>query len=214
MFNILVNGRVDGVNGNVDRNNFTQKIYLEDTSECCPVDKPEPDSSEEIIYTVKPGDTLWAISRRYNTTVQSIVDLNNISNPNLIYPGQRFVIRTSKCSDFDNNCDSETIEYTVKRGDTLSRIAIEYNTTVQELVDLNGIANRNLIYVGQKLTIITNTDFNVVGGAGKIYYKIKRGDTLSGISQRFNVNMQTIIEENNISNPNLIYAGNYLIIPE
>ncbi|MBR3152754.1 MAG: LysM peptidoglycan-binding domain-containing protein [Clostridia bacterium] len=214
MFNIQVNGRVDGVNGNVDRNFFTQKIYLKDTSECCPVERPEPDSQDEIIYTVKSGDTLWAISRRYNTTVQSIVNLNNIKNPNLIYPGQRFVIRTSNCNGFDNNCNPETIEYTVKRGDTLSRIALYYNTTVQEIVDLNRIPNRNLIYIGQKLTIITNTDFNVVGETGKIHYKIKRGDTLSGIAQRFNVSIQTIIEENNISNPNLIYAGNYLVIPE
>lgn len=211
-FNIQVSGRINGISGNVDKDYFTQKIFLDDTSECCKVEKPEPDESGEIIYTVKPGDTLWAISRRYNTTVENIVSLNNIPNPNLIYPGQRFIIKMSNNSSFDNNCDSETIEYTVKRGDTLWGISKKYNTTIHEIVNINNIQNPNLIYPGQTFIIITNTDFCVIGEPNKIIYKIQRGDTLSEIAQKFNTTVQRLVEENDISNPNLIYTGNYLII--
>lgn len=206
-------GSVPGINGNVDMDYFTQKIFLEDTSECEIVEKPEVNSKDQINYIVKSGDTLSQIAMEYNTSVQEIVLLNNIFNPNLIYPGQDLIIESNKYSDFDNNSESEKIEYVVKTGDTLSKIAIMYNTTVRELAILNNIENVNLIYPGEVLTILSNTDFNVVGTHKKIIYKIQYGNTLSGISNKFDISMEKLIEYNNIVNPNLIYAGAYLEIP-
>ena len=84
-----------------------------------------------------------------NTTVQSIVELNNIKNPNLIFLGQTLIIET--------NSSEETrvsyITYTVRRGNTLWGIARRYNTSVAEIVSLNQIQNPNLIYPGQILKI-------------------------------------------------------------
>ncbi len=90
-------------------------------------------------YTVRPGDTLSQIAQRHGTTVDELVRLNNIRNPNLIYPGQelRLPART----------------YTVRPGDTLSQIAQRHGTTVDELVRLNNIRNPNLIYPGQELRL-------------------------------------------------------------
>ena len=88
----------------------------------------------------------------------------------------------------------------------------KYNTTIHEIVNINNIQNPNLIYPGQTFIIITNTDFCVIGEPNKIIYKIQRGDTLSEIAQKFNTTVQRLVEENDISNPNLIYTGNYLII--
>lgn len=45
-----------------------------------------------VVYTVKPGDTLWCLAKKFNTTVQDIVEINDIDNPDLIYPGERFII--------------------------------------------------------------------------------------------------------------------------
>lgn len=99
-----------------------------------------------IIYTIRRGDTLWGISRKYGVTVQNLVNWNNIKNPNLIYPGNTLVIYT-------NNYNTSSNRYIVKRGDNLWNIAIRYNTTVRRLVSLNGIRNPNLIYHGQILKI-------------------------------------------------------------
>jgi len=99
-------------------------------------------------YTVKRGDTLNKIAREYNTTVSEIVGLNRITNPNLIYPGEILII--SKSEIYKTN---GRIIYTEKSGNTLSEIAAKYNTTVSKLVDLNGIANPNVIYIGQKIRI-------------------------------------------------------------
>jgi lysozyme len=101
----------------------------------------------------------------------------------------------------------EETTYTVKAGDTLSGIASKYGTTYQELAKINNIENPNLIHVGQVLKI-NGTDTNV----DTITYTVKSGDTLSGIAKKYNTTYQKIAKDNNISDPNKIYAGQKLII--
>ncbi len=200
-------GNVRGISGYVDRNQFTEDIFLSDNSELPPptVD-PEipPDNNQTITYTVKPGDTLSKIALKYGTTVSNLVDLNNIRNPNLIFPGQILTINNSSGSSNAN----QTI-YIVKSGDTLSHIALRYNTTVSSLVRINNIKNPNLIFPGQRIVIYSQ--FNVVdegqNSCGKILYKIKYGDTLNGIALKYGTTVNAIVRLNDIKNPNLIYAG-------
>lgn len=124
-----------------------------------------------------------------------------------------------------NNPNKRTIHYVVKKGDTLTKIARFYGTTVSNIVSLNGIKNANLIYPGQILKIITdasnsqsntpksdNSHENTTNSLKEITYKIIRGDTLWGISKRYGITIQKIVSWNNIQNPNLIYAGNTLKI--
>lgn len=102
----------------------------------------------------------------------------------------------------------ENKTYIVKAGDTLSAIAIRYNTTVNELVRLNNIKNANLIYPGQVL-VLPN------GVIEPTIYIVKKGDNLSKIASKFNTNWRTIYEKNKDvigSNPNKIYAGQKLVI--
>ncbi len=93
----------------------------------------------------------------YGVTVNQIVSLNNISNPNLIFPGEKLRITAISSP---NSSQSQTVTapstqrtYIVQRGDTLSGIALRFGTTVQNLVRLNNIQNANLIFVGQKLLV-------------------------------------------------------------
>ena len=203
-------GKISGISGYVDRDYFTDGVLLSNTT---PIPEPETsnnnNSIENNIYTVKSGDTLSEIALEYGTTVSNILSLNpSITNPNLIYPGQNIIINTSNSNDSVMNTT-----YTVKRGDTLSEIALKYNTTVSNLVNLNNISNPNLIYPGQVITI--NGSNNIENGqnsCGKITYTIKRGDTLSSIARKYNTSVNKLVMLNNISNPNLIYAGNIIII--
>lgn len=209
-FQYTSKGRLNGINGNVDLDRFTKEILL-DSSEIRPVPKPEPEpdeptKGETIYYTVKWGDTLNKLARQYGTTVQSIVDLNNIANPNLIYVGQRLIIQVNSSQ------DQKEIVYTVVRGDTLSQIALNYGTTVNSIVSLNNIPNPNLIFPGQKIIIRTYGDNDDLHDCNHILYRIKWGDTLTSIARRYGVTIQSIVDENNIANPNLIYAGSLLRI--
>ena len=83
------------------------------------------------------------IAEKYNTTYQILAQLNGISNPNLIYAGQKILLPSGSSSSY----------YTVQSGDTLSGIAEKYNTTYQHLAQINGISNPNLIHPGQIIKI-------------------------------------------------------------
>lgn len=93
-----------------------------------------------------------------------------------------------------------TTVYVVKKGDTLSRIAAMYDTTVAKIAAENGIRNVNLINVGQRLKISTTITT----------YTVKKGDTLSGIAARYGTTFQQIAKLNGLSDPNKIYPGQVL----
>ena len=103
--------------------------------------------SSATYYTVKSGDTLSGIAAKYGTTYQKLAAINGISNPNKIYPGQKIKISGGSSG------GSSATYYTVKSGDTLSGIAAKYGTTYQKLASMNGIANPNKIYPGQKIRV-------------------------------------------------------------
>ncbi len=90
-------------------------------------------------YTVKAGDTLYSIARKYNVSVSALASANNITNWSLLNVGQVLKIPTTT--------------YTVKAGDTLYSIATRYGVTVTALMQANGITNPNLLLVGQVLKI-------------------------------------------------------------
>lgn len=96
--------------------------------------------------------------------------------------------------------------YVIQPGDTLSEIAQRFGTTTQTLARLNGIADPNLIYSGTTLRIPENS-------SSAKYYQIQPGDTLSEIAARFGTTVSALASQNNISNPDLIYAGTTIRIP-
>ena len=155
-------------------------------------------------YTVQRGDTLSEIAARFGTTVNELVRLNNIADPDRIYEGDRLIIRAG-------TGDGNT--YTVQRGDTLSEIAARFGTTVNELVRLNNIADRDRIYPGQVL-IIRENGGSVTPPSGAVTYTVQRNDNLTEIANRFGTTVAELVRLNNIANPNLIYPGQVLIIRE
>jgi LysM repeat protein len=98
--------------------------------------------------------------------------------------------------------------YTVKRGDTLSKIARQYGTTVNNLVALNGIANPDQIAAGT--TICVKATGSQPGGT---YYTVKPGDTLYSIARKYGWTASYLAQVNTIPNPDEIYAGRVLWIP-
>lgn len=107
----------------------------------------------EIVYTVRKGDTLSQIAYAYNVSVQSLVEINGILNPNLIYPGEKIKI-TGSDSDYLNPLTNTNNEYyIVKSGDTLWSIARRNGITVAQILQKNTINNPNLIYPGQRIRL-------------------------------------------------------------
>ena len=203
-------GSVAGINGNVDRDLFTEEIFLEDGSEIPNTENPNDNYNTEIIYyTVKRGDTLSRIASLYGTTVQEIAQINGIQNVNLIYPGQVLKITTNSSNHGSETNSTGKTYYTIKRGDTLWGISRRYGASVQNIVSWNNIQNPNLIYPGQKLILYGNYSSS---SSNTVYYTVQRGDTLWGIARRYRTCPKRIARINGISNPNLIYPGQVLKI--
>lgn len=190
MWQYTPDGRIPGIDTTVDLNqcyrDFPSLIQGGTQTET-----PAPKLEGYQIYIVQKGDTLSGIASRFGTTYQELARINGLGNPNLIYAGQRLKVPDTGGSQ---------IVYTVQPGDTLSGIAQNYGVSVSALAALNGIANPNLIYAGERLMIPS-------GGAVPVYYVIQNGDTLSGIAVRFGTTVTALQQMNGISNPNLIYAG-------
>lgn len=106
-----------------------------------------------------------------------------------------------------------TTTHIVQRGETLFRIARRYNTTVAFIAGINSISNPNVIYAGQSLCVAT-TATQPQPQPGGTTYVVQAGDTLSMIARRFGVNMTVLAQVNGIVNPNRIYVGQVLRIPE
>ncbi len=170
-------------------------------------------------YTVAPGDNLVGIAQRFGTTVGAIVQANHLINPNLIYAGQVLTI-SGGGGVTPPPAPAPGGAYVVRPGDTLSRIAAQFGTTVAAIVQANHIYNMNLIYVGQTLTVPGGSP-----GGGTTppppppaptpgsTYVVQPGDTLLRIAAQFGTTVAAIVQANQIYNMNRIYVGQTLTIP-
>lgn len=190
-------GRVDGIYGNVDRNIFTEGIFLSDSGR---IDGEKRTTvrarTRTLTVYVRAGDTLWAIAREYGTTVEAIVRENRIVDPNRIFAGERLRITLPARG------NGEEI-YTVRRGDTPISIAGKFGVTLSALEDRNGLERGETIYAGDKLSI---PGARMSGE----FYVVRPGDTLFYISRRTGVPIRTLVGINRIKDPDLIYAGEHL----
>ncbi|MGY0652726.1 LysM peptidoglycan-binding domain-containing protein [Luteimonas sp. A537] len=163
-------------------------------------------------YTVRAGDTLSGIASGLGTDWQTLSRLNSLGDPNMIYPGQ--VLRTPGGGD----TAPATGTHTVQSGESLSTIAEARGTDWQTLARLNGLSNPNLIFPGQVLRTPGGGDAPAptptpapVPETGM--HTVRAGETLSGIAGQFNTSWQTLAQLNGLANPNLIHVGQTLTVP-
>ena len=153
----------------------------------------EEEEESKNVYIVKKGDSLYKIAQNYDTTVSEIMSLNNLTSTNLSI-GQVLNIPT--------NLVSENI-YIVKKGDSLYKIAQNYNTTISQIMDLNNLTNTSLS-IGQSLKIPSTSS--------EVTYVVKKGDSLYKIAQNYNTTVSKLKELNNLSS-NILSIGQILKIP-
>ena len=148
-------------------------------------------------YTVKSGDSLWSISRKFGVTVNELKKVNNLSS-NLLSIGQNLIIPGKK-----NNTSSN--EYVVKSGDSLYSISRKYGVSVDELMSVNNLKS-TVLSVGQVLKIPNS------GEVTNVIYTVKKGDSLWSIAKNNKTTVDAIVKLNNLSNANLS-IGQKLLLP-
>lgn len=148
-------------------------------------------------YTVKSGDSLWSISRKFGVSVSELKEANNLSS-NLLSIGQNLII-PGKVP------EKESDEYAVQKGDTLYSIARKFNTTVDNLKSLNNIITDSLA-IGQILKI--PGEENIKENA----YTVKKGDNLYSIARTYGTTVDKLKDINNLTSNNLS-IGQVLKLP-
>ena len=174
-----------------------------------------------FMYTVKKGDSLYSIAKKYNTSVNEIMKLNYLTNTNLSV-GQ--VIRIPEFYfDMDNMSLPNYINYTVKKGDTLYSIAKNNNIDINTLRKDNALVS-DVLSVGQIIRIrlkdgqtldveeCLGEDFEIPKQNNYIEYKVKKGDSLYKIAKKYNTSVKNLLSLNNLGSANLS-IGQILKIP-
>lgn len=158
-------------------------------------------------YVVQKGDTLYGISRQFNTSMQRLRELNNLSSDNLSI-GQVLIVSVNS----DSN-PSECVTYTVKKGDSLYSIARQYNSTVDAIKRYNNLTSNNLS-IGQKLKMpcyMKDTDNTTKPNF--VMYTVKAGDSLYSIAQKYGTTVDKIKTDNKLSS-NTLSIGQVLMIED
>jgi LysM repeat protein len=186
------------------------------TAEGAPTPTPEP-----FAYVVEEGDSLGSIAQQFGVSAVSIMEANNLQNPNNVFIGQRLTIpnyvppnnnTTNSGGASSDSAGGEGVSHVVQPAETLIGIAQKYGVDVNALAAANNVANRNQLRVGQKLTVPGITARDAAEALGRVHV-IQSGESLTAIAQQYGVSTEEIISFNNISNPNAIYVGQELIIP-
>lgn len=154
----------------------------------------------ESTYTVKKGDSLYSIANKYNTTVEELKRINNLTS-NTLSIGQVLKLPSDKASNIEQ--EKNTITYTVQKGDSLYSIARKYSTTIDKIKDLNNLTT-NLLSIGQVLLIPTNTNLETT-------YTVQKGDSLYSIAKKYNTTVDKLKQLNNLTS-NLLSIGQILIV--
>jgi LysM repeat protein len=171
---------------------------------------PLPGLAGEVV--VKPGETLSEIAERYGTSVQRLMQLNNLRSPQDLWAGSRIQVPGAAGSSASRGGGSGN--YTVKPGETLSEIAERYGTSVQRLMQLNNLRSPQDLWAGSRIQVpITRTTAAAAKPAvnkNATQHRVQSGETLSVIADRYGVSMQNLIALNGISNPNQMEVGRTL----
>ncbi|GGH75307.1 LysM repeat protein [Pullulanibacillus pueri] len=191
------------------------------------------DQSSGSSYTVKSGDSLWAIAVKYDVSVSQIKQWNQLTS-DVIQPGQKLSVKpvqlsektntevktsTSKTSSTASKASTANRTYVVKKNDTLWDIAVNYKVSVDDIKIYNKLSSY-IIFPGQKLKIPTIGSSSVkadlptakVVKKPKSNYTVKNGDTLWDIALLNDTSVKSIMKTNNLSTA-MIFPGQVLVIP-
>jgi membrane-bound lytic murein transglycosylase D len=160
-------------------------------------------------YRVRRGDTLSAIARRYGTSVSAIVQANRLGSRHRIREGQRLGIpqkSSVRASSAPGTAGAMTLTHTVRRGDSLWKLASHYGSTVDRIKRDNGLQGTNLA-IGQRLEVRTGA------ALGSRHYTVRRGDTVGRIAEAEDVSLDRLLRTNGLSRSSTIYPGQRIYLP-
>lgn len=164
-------------------------------------------------HEVKEGESLWVISRRYGVPLAKLFELNGLSEKSILQPGMKILI------DGERDTQSGNLLYEVKQGDTPWGIAREFQVPVRLLLEVNGLNERSVLQIGQKLIIPlssasrSSTLRSKQNVQQQHVHIVRKGDSLWRLSRQYGVSMQSLMKANNLTETSVLQVGMQLVIP-
>lgn len=187
-------------------------------------------------YTIKKGDTLSTISKKYNLTIDGLKSINDINN-NRIITGETLIVpiasqnashyslsatqrSSNRLQRSEKNAKGDKIVHTVREGDSLWDLSLKHKVSVRQIASWNSMAPGDPIYPGKKLTIwskskkptTTASTFNSPKIIRKLSYRVRSGDSLARIASKFNVHVKDIVGWNDLKVAKYLQPGQALTL--
>ncbi len=191
---------------------------------------PRSTRTEWARHTVRKGETLGGISKKYGITVADIVAANKLKSKHRLSIGQSLVIpvpmaaadeKPSKRSEHKSEValsdkplpKADGKKHTIKSGDTLWDLAKKYGVTTSEIRQANRMGAHEKLAVGETL-IIPEAEKVTSNRGGAFWYTVRKGDTVLRIASKFGLTIAQVLSFNAIDNPNQIHVGQKIRIPK
>ena len=182
-------------------------------------ESPAQRTADNGTYVVQSNDNLWDIARAFGISVDSLCAANGLGRRSVIQPGQRLRLPSGSAVNGASSSGSSSStgwsgRYTIRAGDTLSRIASRYKVSVSELRRANGLTSSR-IHPGNTLMVPGSETVTATGGGSPSVstYRVRKGDTLYDIARHFGVSVGELRRLNGLSTSR-IYPGDVLKIPK
>ncbi|MGE6244995.1 LysM peptidoglycan-binding domain-containing protein [Psychrobacter proteolyticus] len=200
------------------------KVTAPATTPAAPSTKPSKSSTATKNYKVKAGDGLIALARQFNVSTDTLASLNSINSTSSLYVGQTLKVpasvdfdaaSTTGASSSNSSSSVATTNYKVKSGDTLIGIANSIGVSATELAAVNSSFDAKArLQRGQMIKVPASKELVDRQLNDKaVSYKIKSGDTLTGVAKRYNIGLSDLASANNLNTNSNLILGRTITIP-
>ena len=175
-----------------------------------------PARATDRVVIVQPGQTLSEIALQQGVTLESLVALNQIADPDRIYVGQRLRVASASAEPASPAAPAagSAVTHVVAWGESLSDIAVRYGTSVGAIAAANGLADPSYIQSGQRLTIpAAGSGPTAAQPTAPATHTVASGETLWGIAVRYGTSVGAIAAANGLADPSYVRTGQRLTVP-
>lgn len=163
-------------------------------------------SATQLNYTVRAGDTISAIARKFQLSTKQLLQLNNIEAGALIVPGQKLKLIANSVVPAAQAKASAATVHVVKRGETVASIAKLHSIAISTVLSINNLSAKAIIFPGQRLTIGSVIPKKAPTILPELHL-VQSGETLASIANQYGIQLQLLLSANSFTEASLVYAG-------